>query len=136
MTEGRFREQRAPLSSEMLGIQLSGLSSFGKDSLRRGYLMMATSGTSAFRVQSKGKQMTAIDAAYGFLQRKNTTNFESGFSAAQIAKGTNYSRSIISSAVQELVNRGQVKMEQKGKGIKYYLPTQEAHSPSPEPPQE
>ena len=124
-----------PLSSDTLSTALANLLPIQRYAMRRGYLMMATGGTAVFKTQSKGKQMTAEDAIIGFLTKKGAHSFNSGFSSAEISKATNYGKTVISTSLQKLVEKGVVASEKQKNNIKYFIPQPESETheePKPE----
>jgi len=126
----RLRDQRTPISSNELNMHLSGTKGFDRYVLRVGFLMQVTGGTT-LKAMPKSKTQTATDAAISYLQRSRSTNFESGFSAAEIAKATHYSRGMMSDALGNLVDKKILASERIKNRVKYYFTGQ--HQPTPEP---
>ncbi len=128
MTEPLRHEARMPLSSDTLSTALANLLPIQRYAMRRGYLMMATGGTSTFTTKSKGTKQTADDAILGFLKKKSATTFNSGFSSAEISKSINYGKTITSTSLQKLVEKGTVATEKQKNNIKYFFPQPESET--------
>ena len=109
-----------PVDESMLFDRLSTLRGFDRCAYRFARILQVTGGVTV-KSPSKGKAMTATDVAYAYLKRVDARNFDSGKSAAQVAKATGYQRITISNALNELVRRGILKSEKRGRRIRYFL---------------
>jgi len=109
-----------PVDESMLFDRLSMLRGFDRCVYRFARILQVTGGV-ALKSPSRGKSMTATDVAYAYLKRINAKDFDSGKSAAEVAKATGYKRITISNALNELVRRRILKSEQRGRRIKYFL---------------
>ncbi len=89
---------------------------------------MQITGGATLKTPPKGKQQTAADVALAYLQRNNSVDFDSGFSAAEIAKATHYSRSVVSDCLQKLLDKKIVTVEKQKTKSKYFLPTQRSNT--------
>ncbi len=115
----RFAE---PLDETAVMEHLEALQGFDRAMYRYGRLLAATGGVT-LKSPAKGKVVTSVDVAYTYLKRVAASNFESGKSTLQIAKATGYKRVAMSNALNDLVKRGILKSEQRGRQIKYFLAT-------------
>lgn len=115
-------ERRQTIEPSILLDRLSQLEGFNKIAWRYARVLQVTAG-STLKTPSKGKTMTSIDIANNYLRKINANNFETGRSAQQIAKAVGYERAAISRALNELTQRALVRQEQRGRQIRYFLPS-------------
>lgn len=86
-----------------------------------GRLLAATSGITIKPVP-RAKTATIKDMVLEYLKRIGARDFDTGQSAAQIAKKLGYSSVYVSQALSRLIEQKLVIGEQRGRHIRYYLP--------------
>jgi DNA-binding transcriptional ArsR family regulator len=116
------RRPHFPTMDESLNMErIDKLRPFDRAMLRFGRVL-ATTGGVTLKSPTKGTVVTSVDIAVSHLQKIGAKDFDSGQSASQVAKATGYKRFTMSGALNELVKRGIVKSEQRGRQIRYFLP--------------
>jgi CRP-like cAMP-binding protein len=118
------RRHMPPAIDESLSMErIANLQGFDRAMLRFGRVLVATGGTT-LKSPSKGTVITSVDVAFNHLKKIGAKDFDTGKSGGQVAKETGYARITMSNALNDLVKRGLVKSEQRGRQVKYFLPTQ------------
>lgn len=84
--------------------------------------LLSVTGSATIKAITPPKRRTTIDEIMEYLEKIKAVDFETGKSTAQIAKALNVKQITVQKVMPELVERGLVKQERKGRRIKYYLP--------------
>jgi len=115
------RLSREPLTGQQVIEDLSMLrGEFDLIALSFAKTLQMTSGQ-GYKTPPKGKVLTGSNLVLEHLRRIDSTNYETGQSAVQIAKAINQSRQHVSATLSNLTNRKQVSSEQRGTRIRYFL---------------
>lgn len=113
----RFR----PEPEEYLLSRLESLVGFDRLAYHYSKLLSITGSTTVKAVSPPIRRSTA-DLIMQYLRKIGAADFESGKSTAEIAKALKLKQPTIQKAISDLVDRGAVKPEKRGRRIKYYLP--------------
>lgn len=101
-------------------LDISSLSSFDRIAFRYGRLLQVTGGAT-LKSPAKGKVMTKEEVALNYLKKEEAYTFETGKSAVQAAKALGTGRVTTSQAFNNLLAKGIVKSEQRGRQVRYFL---------------
>jgi len=115
----RFRAPPEP--EEYLLSRLESLVGFDRLAYHYGKLLSITGSTTVKAVSPPIRRSTA-DLIVQYLRKIGAIDFESGKSTAEIAKALKLKQPTIQKAISDLVDRGLVKPEKRGRRIKYFLP--------------
>ena len=109
-----------PEAEEMIS-RLETLDPFSRMVYTYACLLTMIGGTTLKTTTAK-KPYTATEAVLDYLQKIGAHDWETGKTTNEIAKATKYSQISIQKAIANLLERGLVRQEQRGRSIRYYLP--------------
>lgn len=109
-----------PADTELLMKALHGLSAFDRIVFTYSKLLtVASPGT--IKMTNPPIKTSTAQVILNHLKTVNAVNFDTGQSTEDIAEALELSRTRVQHVIAELVKRNMVKMERRGRRIKYYL---------------
>lgn len=116
-----FRRFREPYGADLLHRELTNLRNFDRSVYTFARFLQVTGGATV-KSPKLGKPPTRDVWALNYLSKVGAVNFETGKSTVEIAKATGYKRAAMSQTLNLMLARGTVRLERRGKRIRYFLP--------------